>query len=196
MKDFLTSTKTKIIQIALMTLFFLQIASRDISECSNEQSLSTSTCFNNIIKFDSYRAGQFEQDKDGNMFLLYSNSVDKQKRLFYGIDRNGQNYFDSGFTIETEINYSGTYSGTRVGSRVIFVTINVGGESKQYLFSISGGDAQFSLAELYEIKKNDISSSSKTITNFLEINEEVTSYQHSLFKLPNEDNKFIFNGGK
>ena len=187
MKVFLTSTKTKIIQIALMTLFFLQIASRDISECSNEQSLSTSTCFNNIIKFDNYRAGQFEQDEDGNMFLLYSNSVDKKKRLFYGIDRNRRNYFDSGFTIETEINYSGTYSGERNGARNIFITLNVDGESKQYLFSISAGNPGNSLAELYEIKKNDISSSSKTITNFLEINEEVTSYQHSLFKLPNED---------
>ena len=190
MKDILTSSKIKIIQTAITMLLFLQISSRDISYCNEGDSLTSSTCFNNIIKLNNYRAGQFEQDKDGNMFLLYSNSINKEKRLFYGLKSDGRNYFERGVQVETQINYSG-YSGTRDGSRIIFVTIDVGGNDKQYLFTISAGNPANSLVELYEIKENGISSSSNTITNFLEISRKIYSYHHSLFKLPDQDIYFF-----
>ena len=183
MKDFLTSSKIKIIQIALMMLLFLQIASREISICNNGNDLTSSTCSNNRIELNNYRAGQFEMDKDGNMLLLYSNSINKEKRLFYGLKGDGRNFFDEGVMLETQIDYIG-YSGVREGSRIIFVSLDIeGGNSKQYLFSISSGSPETSLAELYEIGENGvISSSSNTIKEFLQISEVITSHQHSLIK--------------
>ena len=148
--------KIKMSQITIIMILFLRITSSDISNCQNEEdSLTTSACFNNIIKLDNYRAGQFVEDKDGNMFILYSHSINKEKRLFYGLKRNGINYFEEGVKIETQIDFSG-YNGERDGARVIFVNINLDGTNKQYLFSISAGDPANSLAELYEIKENGI----------------------------------------
>lgn len=175
--------KIKMIQITIIMILFLRITSGDISNCQNGDFLTNSACFNNIIKLDNYRAGQFAEDKDGNIFILYSHSINKEKRLFYGLKSNGINYFEEGVQIETQIDFSG-YNGERDGARVIFVNINLDGTNKQYLFSISAGDPANSLAELYEIKENGISSSSNTIEIFFQMNDEITSYQHSLIKQP------------
>ena len=188
MKDFLLSSKIKIIQIVIVNLFFLQITSDIISTCSNGDSLSNETCFNNLIKIDNYRAGQFGEDKDGNLFLLYSNTVDKKKRLFYGLKNNGRNYFGESDRKEIEITPASSVLEIKE-SRIIFVTLSDG---KQYLFSTSAGNPHSTLAELYYIKENEINKFSNLTNNLLRVeNSEITSSHYSLIKLPNENKYFL-----
>lgn len=189
MKDFIPSSKIKIIQISIAMLLFLKITSTDISNCNEGDSLKTATCFNNLITFNNYRAGQFEKDKNGNLFLLYSNSQETKKRLFYGITNEGWNYFENDKTKEIEISSEGSAE-KREESRIIFVTSSSGG---QYLLSTSAGDPSSTLVEYYNIGKDAISSFSKaTQSLFSDIGSDtITSSQYSLFRLPSENKYFI-----
>lgn len=170
-------------------LLFLKITSTDISNCNEGDSLKTATCFNNLITFNNYRAGQFEKDKNGNLFLLYSNSQETKKRLFYGITNEGWNYFENDKTKEIEIFSEGSAE-KREESRIIFVTSSSGG---QYLLSTSAGDPSSTLVEYYNIGKDAISSFSKaTQSLFSDIGSDtITSSQYSLFRLPSENKYFI-----
>jgi hypothetical protein len=64
-------------------LLFLKITSSDISNCYDGLSLSDQSCFNNLINFENYRAGQFGEDKNGNLFLLYSGTQDPKKKDYF-----------------------------------------------------------------------------------------------------------------
>ena len=67
--------------------------------CRDNNDFSNSECFNNIIKIDSnsYRAGEFVTTQNGELIIEYSedsgNSLDNNKRLFYGLKKNGRYYF-------------------------------------------------------------------------------------------------------
>ena len=188
MKDFFPNFKIKIIQIAIAMLLFLKITSYDISSCSNGQSLTDDSCFNNLIQFENYRAGQFGEDKNGNLFLLYSGTQDPKKRLFYGIKDNGRSYFAQNEKKEIDITPVGS-TVQREESRIIFVTPSDG---KQYLFSTSAGYPHSTLAEMYSIGENKISSYSKLTKNVLQgvENSFITSTQYSLIK-SSEENKYL-----
>ena len=190
MKDFFASSKIKFIQIAITMLLFLKITSDKISHCNEGDSLEDENCFNNLIKFTNYRAGQFAEDKDGNLFVLYSHSGDKRKRLFYGITDEGSNYF--GNSEQKEIGITPDDSNAeRRESRIIFVT-PTNDPTKQYLFSTSAGYPQATLAELYDIGANTINSYSKLSMDLLETDgSEITSTQYSLIKVPNKNIYFL-----
>ena len=152
MKDLLKSSKIKFFQIAITILLLFQISSEE-SSCSNANSLTDSNCFNNLIKLNNYRSGQFEKDKEGSMFILYSNSITKSKRLFYSLKKNGNNYFEEGYQKEIQITPPDS-NAERDESKIIFVSID--GNDKQYLFSTSAGYPQSTLVELYGIEENRI----------------------------------------
>ena len=191
MKDFFRNSKIKSIQIIIAMLLFLKIASADISSCTEGESLASETCFNNLIKIENYRAGQFGEDNQGNLFLLYSHSSVKNKRLFYGLKDNGRNYFGDSEKKEIET----TISGSREESKIIFITPKESSDGQQYLFSTSAGKPSETLAEFYNIGEDDIirnSNSKFTNSFFTDIgSDEITSSQYSLIKLPDQNKYFI-----
>ena len=190
MKLFFIS-QIKAIQMIIILLLFLHINSKDISKCSIENGLTNKTCFNNLIHLDNYSSGQFAGDKNGNMFILYSgsNSDNKANRTFYVLKKDGTNYFSDGFQKVIQIIPEGSAEG-RNESRIIFISPP---EDKQYLFSTSAGEPSLTLTELYNIGENEItSSSSKNTKDFWNINEEeISSYQYSLIKVPNNNIYFF-----
>ena len=183
MKDFLLSIKIKIIQMVVIILFFQQMSSDEspvgfISSCSNTHDFSNAQCFNNIIEVGNCKEGQFGEDKNGNMFVLYTKDSGANDRLFYGLNKNGTNYF--GNSPIKEYNLNNGYP--RVNSRIIF--LNIEENNKQYLLSTSTGYTPDSSIELYEIGNNDITNSNSTdIKSLLNLHASIDSYQYSLLKI-------------
>ena len=191
MKDFLLSIKIKIIQMVVIILFFQQMSSDEspvgfISSCSNINDFSNDQCFNNIIEVGNCKEGQFGEDKNGNMFVLYSKDSGANNRLFYGLNKNGTNYF--GNSPIKEYNLNNGYP--RVNSRIIF--LNIEENNKQYLLSTSTGYTSDSSIELYEIGNNDITNSkSINIKSLLNLHDSINSDQYSLLKISDQNKYFL-----
>ena len=96
--------------------------------CSYGGSITDTICFNNLITIQkSYRVAQFATDKNGNMIIEYSNdkSGSHEYRLFYGLKKNGRNYFENNnahkiIKIETDEAAKGRYE-----SRILFILIRI-----------------------------------------------------------------------
>jgi len=125
-----------------------------INQCSNGNFIINQNCFNNLIKIKNYyRAAQFATNKEGNMIIEYSNdrSGMHQYRLFYGLKKNGRNYFENDnaykiFQIETTESTKGRYE-----ARNMFVYLQDDiNRDKQYLFSTSSYDT---ITELHDIEQ-------------------------------------------
>ena len=79
-------------------IFILQAFLLINSNCQfcnrGHDTLTNTQCFNNIKMFDIenkyYRAGHSSINKNGDIVVEYSY---KQFRLFYGLKKNGQNFF-------------------------------------------------------------------------------------------------------
>ena len=190
MEDFLPSFKMKIFQFVIIIAYFFQISSKFISNCTKEDGLKTENCFNNLIHINASRAGQFAEDKDQNMFVLYSsssNSSNETTRHFFGLKKDGTNYFSFSNQQKILINPNGN-ARERKESRIIFVSSN----DKEYLFSTSAGEPNLTLIELYNIENNNINSSLDSMEEFCNIDtEEITSCQYSLLKEPDQNNYFL-----
>ena len=192
MKDFVQSSKIKVFQFVIIIAYFLQINSKNISNCTREDGLKTVTCFNDLIDIKQCRAGQFAEDKNQNMFVLYSssssNSSNESARVFFGLKKDGTNYF--GYNAQKDIFiYPDGNATERKESRIIFVSPY---GDKEYLFSTSAGEPNLTLVELYNIESNTITSSLKSMEEFWNIDsEEITSYQYSLVKEPYANNYFL-----
>ena len=158
MKDFLLSFKIKILQATLIILLFQQLNSQGSSNCDRTISLEANTCFNNLIQLGQCENGQFAEDKYGNMFILYSASLSGgRNRLFYGLKKDGRIFFPNANPYNAGLEYqisSEVSSNKREHSRVIF--LNSGNNDNQYLLSISPGDYDNSITELYEIGENAV----------------------------------------
>ena len=128
--------------------------------CNKDSSMSSTTCFNNVLKFDTkqYRAGHFVTTKSGDLLIEYSedDGVEGRGRLFYRITKDGRNYYSDDSPIyEFKINTSyvsssdsSKYIGGRYESQNILVSMSDDNEDKEYLFSIS---SYISLTELHDI---------------------------------------------
>ena len=125
MKDFLISSKFYAFQIVIIVLLFLQINTQNntISQCEREDKLTNEVCFNKLIRFENFRAGQFAEDEKKNMFILYSISQGNNSqtdRLFYSLKENGRVFFNSGLTKRYSIE-SSEDAEERKESKIIFV---------------------------------------------------------------------------
>ena len=91
-------------------LFHLTCIKIILGQCNNDSKIiEGSSCFNKIIRFDNgYRAGQFTIRKDGVLLIEYSFI---NKRLFYGLKKNGRGFFLNEATNKEIIiqNYTGIY---------------------------------------------------------------------------------------
>ena len=97
----------------------------------------------------AYRAGSFATNEKGDMIIEYSY---EQYRLFYGLKKNGKNYFPEG-TKEVEITSDTLDSNTikRLESTNSFVSLkNDTNKEKDYLMSISTGQT---ILELHDFEK-------------------------------------------
>ena len=195
MKDFLISSKFYVFQIVIIVLLFLQINTQNntISKCEREDKLTNEICFNKLIHFENFRAGQFAEDEEKNMFILYSISqgnTSQTDRLFYSLKENGRVFFNSGLTKRYSIE-SSEDAEERKESRIIFVKPEEDSNST-FLFSTSAGKTNETLAELYEIGNNNIINSSANSTLTLwNISEDITSVHYSLMKIPNQNTYFL-----
>ena len=159
--------------------------------CSNGNNLIDVNCFNGLIILpERYRAAQFVTDKEGNMIIEYSKDLsgNEEYRLFYGLKKNGRNYFKDEqahkiLKIETSENNKARYE-----ARNIFVSLEDDiNKNNQYLFSTSSYDT---LTELYQINENNINYKVKGSIQFLNI-IDIFSYQYSLMELQ-KNNKNIY----
>ena len=148
-------------------------------------SLSYSNILNNILVFDSkhYRAGHFAFTKNGDMVIEYSYN---NYRLFYGLKRNGKEYFkddNDNKTYIKEIEIGNNIENVRYESRNIFISLN-NDDSEQYLFS-TGTD--LSITELHNLEKN--TSIYLSTTTFL--GQTIYSYSFSLLAIESKKLYFI-----
>ena len=78
----------------IISFFYILIKIRIIhcNFCKENNAISNTDCFNNIIIFDDkkYRAGHHAINKDGDIIIEYSAQA---SRLFFGLKNNGLYYF-------------------------------------------------------------------------------------------------------
>ena len=110
------------------------------------------------------------------------NDGESSKRLFYGLNKNGRYYFP-GEPVYKQINSmtcqdcdSNNYRG-RFESRNLLV--NVGSETKQYLFSMS---SYYSLVELIDFE-NGFNYLTWNMSKFFSLTRPIFSYEFSLFEI-------------
>ena len=174
--------------------FLIQFLFRIIpatSDCSNGKSITDDGCFNNLIAIQkNYRGAQFTTNKEGIMIIEYSNSPDNanEYRLFYGLKKNGRNYFENDnahkiLKIETDLSPKSRYEAKNI---LLYLEEDTDRE-KPYLFSTSAFDT---LTELHDIEQGTYKvRSTRDIWNVGIL--DVFSYQYSLLELK-ENNKNIY----
>ena len=164
----------------ILSLLFLQIEFiNTTTTCSSGVAITDTNCFNNLIIIQNYfRSGQFASDKNGNMFIEYSNDEDgrSEYRLFYGLQKDGRNYFANDnaqkiIQIETTEVDKGRYE-----AKNLFVsTENDINRDKQYLFTTS---SYTTLTELHDLDEGTYKvRGTLAFWNIIDI----FSYQYSLF---------------
>ena len=146
-------------QYILILLFSILIMT-DCQTCTSTYPITREACFNNIIYFDfenrAYRAGHFAMNSKGDMIIEYSYA---QYRLFYGLKKNGKNYFPEE-TKEIEITSDTVDSSViaRYESTNSFVSLKDDtNKEKEYLMSISTSQTVLELhdfeEDIYNIKE-------------------------------------------
>ena len=150
-----------------------------------------SGCFNNVIKTATYyRGAQFVTNKGGNMIIEYGKDHTNEHayRLFYGLKKNGRNYFENEnahkeIKLESNLSSKGRYEARNILLYLEGDTLR----DKQYLFSTSAYDT---LTELHDIEQGTYSvRSTRDIWGVGEL--DVFSYQYSLHYIQ-ENNKNIY----
>ena len=188
MKDFLLSSKIKVLQTVITLILLIQISSQPTPNCQNGDEFKDNTCFNSLIHLDFCRDGQFTEDKDGNLFVLYSKD-DEMNRLFYALNKNGASYFEGGPQKEFQIEPVGDDEIIDRGSSRIIILDNED-NNKKNLLSVNVKYFKYGLTELHQIGRNDISSSARITSDFWGLNEydnDINSYKFPLLKIPNEN---------
>ena len=143
--------------------------------CFIDNSIIKTQSLNNIFIFNNknYRYGSIALNDNGDLIIEYSYN---KTRLFFGLKKNGDYYFNDKpnkiIEIENEENFS------RFHSRLLFVTNN--NNQKQYLFSTGLNN---SITELYDIE--DFNYIIQNTTKF--IGREIFSYKSTLSELKFDD---------
>ena len=154
--------------------------------CKNIIDLTDKNCYNDLILFNDldWRAGHACTNNQNVTIIEFSRNHGSEKsRLFYGLKDNGRYYFsDATYKIDTMRcdDCSSDYRG-RFESRNLFVSLNGGSSTKQYLFSMS---SYYALAELIDIDNpNNINYYAWNTTKFFELTRPIFSLEFSLFEI-------------
>ena len=150
--------------------------------CPKGIGISNENCFNDLIIIKKYyKSGNFATNKKGDMIIEYSEAKTENKRLFYGIKKNGRYFFPGEEAYkEKEVSHPDSNSDikARYEARNIFVSLEDDiDKEKEYLFSTSSYNT---LTELHDLdSENDSYKSQGTIAYFNIRN--VFSFEYSLF---------------
>ena len=157
--------RIKIITIYITFISFLSIFK--ILNCQYDCSSAPITninCLNNVLKFNNkkYKAGTFAKNKNGDIFIEFSEDNEiSSSRLFYGLTKGGKYFFSNqSFTKELNINIDkistdyGFYNDYGIyNSLNLFASLkNDPNKDNQYLFSIN---SFYSIVELFNINDSD-----------------------------------------
>ena len=139
----------------LLLIFLIKLITISSNTCKTNAKVSNTACFTDLIKFDqkNYRAGHAITTKNGELFIEYSLDADSSERLFYGLKKNGRNYFpDDSFIKVIDVgNDENVYN--RYESMNRLVKINNGtNDGKEYILSIS---TFRTVVEIYDIENWD-----------------------------------------
>ena len=181
--------REKFFNIIIFIIFFIKIQLYFCQKCNNIYNLENSECFNNILIINNsrFRSGQFAKNKEGDIFIEYSNG---NKRLYYGLLKNGSYYYNNELHCKEKIiegiSYNDYLYVKRYESKNLFIsTKNDISKTKEYLLSLG---SYKTLIEIYDID-NDIMTTHIT-ENVL--NDGIFSFHFPLFgKMEENQNTYI-----
>ena len=175
----------------LFLIFYLSIQLKNIecNTCKTDNKLSNTDCFNNIIIFNSkpYRAGNFAQNKNGDMIIEYSDENPSKSRLFYGLKKNGKYFFSNESPIKEIEEIRGDKNiFSRYESINIFVSLEKDiDKNYQYLLSVS---SYTSLTELHDLNSGDYKV--KSTSDFF--GNKIFSYEYQILEVKSENKNIYF----
>ena len=178
--------------IIFILIIVLNIISPMKTECTKGIEIDNNNCFNDLIIIKkNFRAGHFATNKKGDMIIEYSNDAEtgKNKRLFYGLNKNGRNFFNGEKFKEkiVENPVSTRDIQARYEARNIFVSLeNDKEKDKEYLFSTSCYET---LTELHDLEGDEYKS--RETIEFFDI-IDIFSFQYSLFGLQQNDKNVYY----
>ena len=182
----------------ILPIIFLIITTLKLSSCSSSctsgVSIDETTCFNNVIKFDTkeYRAGHFVTYKNGDLIAEFSDDGGDDKgfsRIFYGLKKNGRYYFpNETATLEiANIGSIGTARGRYESLNQLVYIEDDSEKSKQYLFSTSSYE---SLTEIHDMETGDY----QYIKTSDFMGKSIFSFQYSMVEAEKDNKIFYFIG--
>ena len=175
-------------RIFIYFLFIFQINAISCQICKNVMNLTNEDCFNHIIKFnhERWRAGHALINNNGDLIVEFSLDYQSDSRLFYGLKKNGRNYFrESVFKEikETLCEDTCENKGRFESTNLLVSSYADSMKSKQYLFSMSSGN---SLVELIDIE-NNLEYFAWSSTSFFNLDKPIFSFKFSLFEIDNSN---------
>ena len=174
-------------KIFLFFLLFIRILPENTHTCFTDKQISNTNCFTDIIKFDQkkYRAGHAIVTRNGELFIEYSLDIDSSERLFYGLKKNGRNYFSDNSYIKT-VNV-GDDEGVRnryESMNRIARLKNSAEDGKEYILSIS---TYRTVLELYDIETFN----SKVKNSIKYLKHQIFSFQFPVLEAKH-NNEYIY----
>ena len=110
-------------KVIFLLIFFFKFALAVTNTCKTNNKLSNTDCFTDIIKFDgdNYRAGHAVVTSNDELFIEYSLDKESSNRLFYGLKKNGRNYFpDNSYVKLIDVgNDEGVYNRYESNNRIV-----------------------------------------------------------------------------
>ena len=178
-------TYTTIIMLNLINITFC-------SGCAKDTLITNVTCFNDLLKFDKYRAGHFVTYKNGDMIAEFSDDGDGDEygflRIFYGLKQNGRYYFPNETpTREFNVTKIDQARGRYESINLLVVLEDDAQRNKEYLFSTS---SYGSLTELHDMENQDYTCD-KTISF---MGKSIFSFQYSMVEVEKDNTIFYFIG--
>ena len=144
-------------KVIFLLIFFFKFALAVTNTCKTNNKLSNTDCFTDIIKFDgdNYRAGHAVVTSNDELFIEYSLDKESSNRLFYGLKKNGRNYFpDNSYVKLIDVgNDEGVYNRYESNNRIVKVVDSNTNTEKEYILSVS---TFRTVVELYDIETFDV----------------------------------------
>ena len=183
-KKLIFKTKTYLLLLIFLIQFIL-IAS---NTCKSNAKISNTDCFTDLIKFDQkkYRAGHAIATENGELLIEFSLDDDSSERLFYGLKKNGRNYFPNDSFIKIIDVGSDESRKNRYESLNRLVKINDGSnDGKEYILSIS---TYRTVMELYDIETWDF----KIKNSISYIGNQIFSFKFQILEATYNNNYVYF----
>ena len=174
--------------VFFLIIFLIKLKLIGSNTCKTNPKVSNTDCFTDIIKFDgkNYRAGHAVVNENGELFIEYSLDADSLERLFYGLKKNGRNYFPNDSFVKTLSIYD--YGGVKCryeSNNALVKFKDSSNDGKQYILSIS---TFRSLVEIYDTET--WSFQTQNSINFL--GHQIFSFKFQLLEAKYNDEYIYF----